>query len=80
MVIQGDADALVYLNYGNCRWDSCAGEAIVKAMGGIFTNQLGEDIDYDPSKADYQNKEGNIGTFDSEMHKQIIEAYNKLKK
>ena len=53
MVLKGEADALVYVKTGNCRWDSCAGEAIVRAMGGIFTNQFGQHIDYDPTAKSY---------------------------
>jgi len=54
---------MVYINTGNCRWDSCAGEAIIKAMGGIFTNQHGQQIDYEPNAEKYLNTEGNICTF-----------------
>lgn len=46
MVIDGSADALVYIGEGNCRWDSCAGEAIVKALGGVYTDQKGQQIIY----------------------------------
>ena len=65
-------DALLYLKTGNCRWDSCAGDAIVKAMGGHFTNTLGENIDYEANATNYHNTEGNVCVFDEELFKGII--------
>lgn len=77
-VIQGSVDAMVYIKTGNCRWDSCAGEAIVKAMGGVFTNQHGQQIDYESKAESYKNNEGNICTFDHELHKRIVEIYARI--
>ena len=47
-MIEGTLDAMIYLNQGTCMWDTCAGDAIVQAMGGIFTDQNGKPIDYNP--------------------------------
>lgn len=69
---------MVYINTGNCRWDSCAGEAIVKAMGGVFTNQLGKDINYDANAQDYRNSEGNVCAFSHDLHKGIVDTYAQM--
>lgn len=41
LVIDGTVDAMIYLRSGNCKWDSCAGDAIIQAMGGNFTDVFG---------------------------------------
>jgi 3'-phosphoadenosine 5'-phosphosulfate (PAPS) 3'-phosphatase len=35
-VIHGKVDILAYISSYTSKWDSCAGEAIVKALGGYF--------------------------------------------
>lgn len=72
MVISGSANALVYMGAGNCRWDSCAGEAIVKAMGGVYSDQNGQQIQYIQG-GEYLNRSGNICTLDPQLHQSIVE-------
>ena len=59
-------------------WDTCAGDAIIQAMGGIFTDQNGKPIDYNPQEKGHVNKTGNICTFSQQLHKKVIEAYDKI--
>lgn len=40
---------MAYVGSATCKWDSCAGESIIKAMGGKFTTPLGNDITYNPN-------------------------------
>lgn len=47
MVVKGEADSMVYLDSWTHKWDSCAGDAIVKSMGGYFKTPWGADIIYD---------------------------------
>ena len=37
-VIKGETDGLLYLKAANHKWDSCAGEAILVAIGGSFSD------------------------------------------
>ena len=41
---------MAYVGSATSKWDSCAGEAIVKAMGGKFTTPSGKNIGYDPNR------------------------------
>jgi 3'(2'), 5'-bisphosphate nucleotidase len=45
-VAQGAADAYVAPARAGSLWDVCAGEAVVRAAGGRFTDAHGSDIDY----------------------------------
>lgn len=49
LVINGEADIMAYVGANTSKWDSCAGEAIIKAMDGNFTTPTGKDITYNPN-------------------------------
>ena len=63
MVTEGTADSLLYINANCGKWDVCASEAIIKSMGGYYTDQRGQPIIYDPEKS-YVNDVGTITTMD----------------
>ncbi len=46
------------------KWDTCAGQAIIKAMNGHCTTQYGEDLLYDAEKPKEYNKDGVICSLD----------------
>ena len=71
-------DAMIYLESGNCMWDSCAGDCIIQAMGGIFTDMFGQPLNYDHTVKDYHNLGGNLCTFSADLHKGIVESYAKI--
>jgi|688.fasta_scaffold1442666_1 3'-phosphoadenosine 5'-phosphosulfate (PAPS) 3'-phosphatase len=39
---------MAYVGSATHKWDSCAGEAVVKSLGGCFTTPSGKSINYDP--------------------------------
>lgn len=39
-------DILLYYGANICKWDSCAGEAIILALGGYFTDKYNNPISY----------------------------------
>lgn len=45
-IARGQADAYVQLGGAGCLWDSCAPEAIVRAAGGVLSDEQGQPIDY----------------------------------
>lgn len=52
-VIEGRTDAYLYPQLGTKRWDTCAPEAILRALGGTLTDSFGQDIDYSYSERKY---------------------------
>jgi 3'-phosphoadenosine 5'-phosphosulfate (PAPS) 3'-phosphatase len=55
---------MIYINNSTHKWDSCAGEAIVKSMGGYFTTPKGQDIVYNGERETTANKEGMVTALD----------------
>lgn len=72
MVLEGKADAYVFPSRGTKRWDTCAGDAIARAAGGVFTDIHGNDILYDCPKNQAVNETGLLVTMDEDLHKKII--------
>lgn len=64
MVANGEVDAMAYCQNWTHKWDSCAGEAIIKAMGGKFTTPWGNNIRYNVDRSSTHNKQGMIATLD----------------
>jgi 3'-phosphoadenosine 5'-phosphosulfate (PAPS) 3'-phosphatase len=48
---------LIFIDAKTSKWDTCAGEAIIKAMGGFTTSQNLEQIEYFADKS-YENSIG----------------------
>lgn len=67
MMLKGEADMMAYVGSATSKWDSCAGESIVKAMGGYFTTPLGNQISYDPNES-LSNQEGIFCSLDKGIH------------
>jgi len=55
---------MAYLDAWTHKWDSCAGDAIIKAMGGYFTTPWGANIVYHPDRATTHNKLGMVASLD----------------
>ncbi len=72
MVINGEVDLLVYLSSHTSKWDTCAGEAIVKALGGCFMTPEKEKILYDPDAECYKNPSGQICTMNKELFHKVF--------
>ncbi len=58
-MINGDADTYIYPKNGTKRWDTCAPEAILRALGGGLTDCFGRDYSYE--KRDDLTVENNFG-------------------
>lgn len=72
-LINGDADLFVYLSHHTSKWDTCAGEAIIKALGGKTLTMKEEEIVYDPELEDHHNNFGVISSLDHELIKKAFE-------
>jgi 3'-phosphoadenosine 5'-phosphosulfate (PAPS) 3'-phosphatase len=75
-VVKGESDALLYLRAANHKWDSCAGEAIILALGGSFSDSQGNDILYDPQAKSTVNELGNICVADATLYHSLISDLN----
>ncbi len=58
MVIEGNTDFYLFPSAGTKKWDSCAGEAIIHALGGKLTDVLGQPIVYDGKQDNIMNTRG----------------------
>ena len=76
MVANGEVDAMCYCESWTHKWDSCAGDAIIKAMGGRFTTPFGNNIRYDPTDKSTKNKQGMLASLDREIYEKCIDAIN----
>lgn len=65
---------MVYLESWTHKWDSCAGDAIIKAMGGKFTTPFGNNITYDPDAEVTFNKQGMVAALDREVYEKCMDA------
>lgn len=72
MMVEGEADSLAYIGSRTSRWDLCAGEALVKAMGGTITDMDGKEFIYDADSKDNINKGGVLGSFLPHHHEKIL--------
>jgi len=65
VLLDGKADCYLYPSRGTKRWDSCAPEAIVRALGGECTDILNERYDYSNISPDeYENVLGLVAAFE----------------
>ncbi|XP_065919220.1 3'(2'),5'-bisphosphate nucleotidase 1-like isoform X3 [Dysidea avara] len=69
-VIEKHADAYLYPTKGTKKWDTCAGEAILKALGGTTTDCVGKPIQYLPSQS-VHNLSGVLATLQG--HQQLLD-------
>lgn len=67
LLMEGQASAYVFPSPGCKKWDTCAPEAILHAMGGKLTDIHGDDYQYH-SEVQHQNMEGVLATARSEDH------------
>lgn len=60
-VLKGNQDAYVHVTLIK-KWDICAGDAILRALGGKLTTLAGEDVDYSGRPAHEKNEGGVLAT------------------
>lgn len=75
-VVAGHADAMVYFGNRCSKWDTCAGEALVEALGGRTSDIVGRRVEYDPSMDHYYNENSVVSTLDERHRDRIMHAIN----
>lgn len=74
-VADAQADAYVAPGRAGCRWDLCAGEAIIHAAGGRVTDARGQLLDY---RADSLVNDSGIVASNGKVHDAILERWRAL--
>jgi len=78
-VIEGKSDCYFYDRPGTKKWDTCAGEAILLALGGILTGMKGDVYEYTGDNDDLPNKDGVLAMLNKEHHEKIIKITKEFK-
>lgn len=73
LLLEGKADCALLLRPGTKKWDSCPGEALLRACGGSVTDAAGRLYDYGNAKYAL-NKSGLVSTRDARRHFQLVSA------
>ena len=72
MLIDGRAHAYVYPSPGCKKWDTCAPEAILHAIGGLLTDMHGNSYTYEPTVSK-GNSGGTLATALASEHKWYLD-------
>jgi 3'(2'), 5'-bisphosphate nucleotidase len=74
-VADGEADIYLAPEFAGCRWDSCAPEAIICSLGGLFTDARGVALDY--RAAGVENNRGAVAAPPG-LHAEVIALLSEL--
>jgi len=72
LVVEGQNDCYFYPRAGMKKWDICAGEAILRSIGGIVTDSTNEIIQYKEEKSTWNCFNGVIASISSEKHSRVV--------
>ena len=71
LVADGRADVYYARKNAGCLWDTCAPEAILRALGGVFTDAQGQPLDY--RDQDIAQNRGAVAAVPG-LHQEVIAA------
>ena len=72
MIIEGIAHAYVFASPGCKKWDTCAPEAVLHAIGGKLTDMHGSTIQYHAT-VERRNTGGVLATPEAKNHRWYLE-------
>jgi 3'(2'), 5'-bisphosphate nucleotidase len=72
-LLEGKADCALLLREGTKKWDSCPGEALLRARGGCVTDAAGRLYDYG-DKEMALNLSGLVSSRDARTHARLVDA------
>ena len=73
LILEGKVDTYIFPSKRSFKWDTCAGEALIRAAGGTLTDIHGKDIDYACYVDDnHELKSGFMVTLDEDLHQTIV--------
>lgn len=79
MMLEGSVDAMVFPGKETSKWDTCASEALIKAVGGRMTDLYGHDLEYHPSQPPFKNSKGLICTLEPWQLDDILRVTSKFR-
>lgn len=71
LLIEGKAHAYIFASPGCKKWDTCAPEAVLRAIGGTLTDIHGNRYRYDQSVR-HQNRGGVLATSQGQPHEWFL--------
>ncbi|XP_066245955.1 3'(2'),5'-bisphosphate nucleotidase 1 [Euwallacea similis] len=71
LLLEGKAHAYVFASKGCKRWDTCAPEGVLRALGGVLTDIHGKEYDYSRDVS-YPNAQGVFATLKQVNHADLI--------
>ena len=72
LVLEGKVDTYIFPSKGSFKWDTCAGDGLIAAVGGVLTDIHGKDIDYTYVADRYENETGFVVTLNRKLHGTIM--------
>jgi len=72
LLIEGRAHAYIYASPGTKKWDSCAPEAVLHAVGGRLTDVHGNTYTYEPT-VKKANSTGTVATALASQHQWYLD-------
>lgn len=75
LVSDGSADIYLAPEFAGCLWDSCAPEALIRSVGGVFTDAKGNALNYRAARV--ENSDGAVAASKS-LHHQVIDQLRNL--
>lgn len=74
-VADGGADIYLAPEFAGSRWDTCAPEAILRAVGGILTDVRGQNLDY---RSERVENDGGAVAAAPQLHESVVNALQSL--
>lgn len=74
LIIEGKIDCYLFPVVGTKRWDTCAPQAILEAVGGVMTDKNGNNYNYSSDRAVVKNLLGVVACLDKAKHKTFVAA------
>lgn len=78
-VVTGASDVFLRFRNATKRWDICAVEPLLEAIGGSLVDKHGREYEYDPlGDPEFDNGHGLIVTLDAETTKHVLETMTRI--
>ena len=77
-MLEGKAHCGLLLREGVKKWDTCAGEALLRAVGGVVTDTVGRRYDYRYNLAGVLNLSGMTASVTADLHRELTATIRRV--